>query len=43
MPELLTCLARCCRARQDQDISELFQVLNITDAAQINKLFQTGA
>lgn len=31
------------RAERDADISELFQVLNVTDAAQINALFQNGA
>ena len=31
------------RAEQDADITDLFQVLNITDAAKINALFHTGA
>ena len=31
------------RAEQDADITDLFQVLNITDAAQINALFHSGA
>ena len=31
------------RAEQDADITDLFKVLNITDAAQINALFHDGA